>query len=415
MTLKTLFFASFLFFGGATARATTDPPPPRNAIECVTRGGLPNFFAKLETGGALKVAYLGGSITAQDGWRVKSLAFLNKSYPKTKCSEINAAIGGTGSNLGVLRIDHDVLSQKPDLLFVEFAVNDGGTAPNEIVKAMEGIVRKTWSWYPECDICFVYTFTDGSLNELKSGVLNRSAATMELVADHYGIPTIHMGIEAVRLEKEGKLVMKAANAKMDRVSGNELNQTSKALVGDDGKIPFSKDGVHPYTNTGHQLYEEAIERALPLIKAASINPPAVHSNLPKPMAADNYSKTAMLPMDSACMQGPWTKLPTDNGMGKRYSKWIDSLWQAKPGASLSFKVKGSFVKIYDLRGPDCGKIEITVDGKTTTATQIDGYCTYHRLGIAEIASGLDPKIVHSVSIKVLSESFDKRKILFEVE
>ena len=264
------FFAIMTSITAMTLAAeSNDFPPPRDAVECRPRAGLPNFFAKAAAGGSYKVAYLGGSITEQNGWRVRSLAYFNRKYPNCKFTEINAAIGGTGSDLGVLRIDHDVFPGKPDLLFVEFAVNDAEAQPGEIVKTMEGIVRKTWKNFPDCDICFVYTFTEALLKELKTGRLNRSAATMEVVADYYRIPSIHMGLEAVRLESEGKLLMKAPDAKMEKVPGDELNQSSKVAVGPDGKIPFSKDGVHPYPDTGHELYMEAIERSMPAIISAS--------------------------------------------------------------------------------------------------------------------------------------------------
>ena len=83
----------------------------RNLVECTPRAGLPNFFAKLERGGEVQIGYLGGSITAQPGWRVKSLNYFQQQYPQAKLVEIHAAIGGTGSDLGVLRIDHDVLKK----------------------------------------------------------------------------------------------------------------------------------------------------------------------------------------------------------------------------------------------------------------------------------------------------------------
>ena len=38
-----------------------------------------------------------------------------------------------GDNLSVFRLERDVLVRKPDLLFVEFAVNDGD-APNGVSK-----------------------------------------------------------------------------------------------------------------------------------------------------------------------------------------------------------------------------------------------------------------------------------------
>src|SRR5579862_4286264 len=51
---------------GSLAPALSDPLP-----ECVVRAGLPNVFTKLETGKIVRLAYLGGSITAQEGWRPK--------------------------------------------------------------------------------------------------------------------------------------------------------------------------------------------------------------------------------------------------------------------------------------------------------------------------------------------------------
>jgi hypothetical protein len=386
-------------------------PPKRSAVECTPRNGLPNFLAKANADGELKVAYLGGSITAQPGYRVKTLAHLASLYPKAKFSEINAAIGGTGSDLGVFRIEHDVFVWKPDLLFVEFAVNDGGTAPTEIVKAMEGIVRKTWKTFPSCDICFVYTFTESLLAALKTGNLNRSAATMEVVADRYGIPTIHMGLEAVRLESEGKLVMKAAENKMDRVSGDELNKSAPMAVGADGKISFSQDGVHPYLDTGHRLYTEAVVRSFPSIFSAS-SAPQPHE-LPGSIDPANYQNTVMLPLDQAEMTGPWTLLPVDTGHGKTYANRLGNLWKGEPGAELRFKFKGSTAKMYDLVGPDCGKLEVTVDGKVSSRQRFDGYCTGARLATTSLASGLEESSPHEVKIRVLSDKIEKDKILFE--
>src|ERR1700722_14407690 len=101
-------------------------------VECMPRGGLPNFFAKLERGDSVRICYLGGSITAQEGWRPLTLKWFQQQYPGDSISQINAAIGGTGSDLGVLRLRHDALDKKPDLLFVEFAVNDAGAPPEQI-------------------------------------------------------------------------------------------------------------------------------------------------------------------------------------------------------------------------------------------------------------------------------------------
>lgn len=408
--LQILFLTTLSAMSALFAADPVPFPPPRDFVESTPRAGLPNFFDKIAKGGEIRVAYLGGSITAQPGYRVKSLEYFNKKYPNCKFKEINAAIGGTGSDLGVLRIDHDVYVGKPDLMFVEFAVNDAGTPPQEIVRSMEGIVRKTWKNFPLCDIIYVYTFTAALLPDLKTGKLNRSAATMEVIADAYGIPSIHMGLEAVRLEGEGKLLMKAPEAKVERVSGDELNQASKVAIGADGKIPFSKDGVHPYTDTGHQLYEEAIERSMPgIVKATGA---AGAHKLIAPIDALNYENTVTIGLDQVKQNGPWTKLPSDSGLGQQFASRMDALWKGEPGAELSFSFKGRAVKVYDILGPDCGRVEITVDGQTYTRDRIDGYCTYSRLGLLGVAGSLEDK-VHQVNIKVLPDKLDKAKILFE--
>ncbi|WP_286177263.1 SGNH/GDSL hydrolase family protein [Rhodopirellula sp. JC639] len=147
-----------MLFIPATAAALGDDSL-REAVECHPRGGLPNFIAKAQAGETVHVAYLGGSITAAPGWRVQSRQWLQEQYPEATVNEIHAAIGGTGSDLGVFRLGRDVLQHHPDLLFVEFAVNDGGASPERIHKAMEGIVRQTCT---AARLSFTWTTTAAS-------------------------------------------------------------------------------------------------------------------------------------------------------------------------------------------------------------------------------------------------------------
>ena len=109
--------------------------------ECNPRNGIPNAVARLSAGQSVRIAYFGGSITTQKGWRVASRLWLQEQYPAAAIAEINAAFGGTGSDLGAFRLSQDVLRHTPDLVFVEFAVNDGGRPPDLILRSMEGIVR----------------------------------------------------------------------------------------------------------------------------------------------------------------------------------------------------------------------------------------------------------------------------------
>lgn len=392
----------------AAVKAADQNTELRDAKEVSVRGGLPNFFAKLKDGKTVKIAYLGGSITAQSGWRIFSREMFQKQFPASKVSEINAAIGGTGSDLGVFRLKHDVLTHKPDMMFVEFAVNDAGAAPDKIHKAMEGIVRQTWKELPDCDICFVYTITERDMKTLGEGKMKRSASAMEQVADFYDIPSIHMGIEVADLVKRNKVVMKAEKAPMTRVSGDELNQTAQMATDKDGRIAFSKDGVHPYTDTGHKFYIAAISRAMKEIeKVGKVG----NHECGKAMVSDNWEAAKMLPLSDAILSG-FTKLDADNTMVKRFGNRLPGLWEAKSGAILKFKFKGSKMAVYDLVGPDGGVLEVMIDGKKKEVKRIDGYCTYHRLAVLSVADNL-PDTEHSVEIKVLDTKLDKSKILFE--
>ncbi len=378
--------------------------PLRDAVEFTPRGGLPNFFAKLQAGKEIKIAYFGGSITAAGGWRVKTLKWFQDKYPNAKISEVNAAIGGTGSQLGVFRCDHDVLQFKPDMTFVEFAVNDGGCDPASIHRSMEGIIRQSWKALPDMDICYVYTVAhDGMLNDLKNGKYPRAASAMEALADHYGIPSIHMGLEIAKMEKDGKLVFKGKQPKTD---------AEKAAMA--GKMLFSEDGVHPLVDTGHEVYTQVVARCMEQIAALPDAKPGPHT-LGAPLVADNWEAAKMVPLSRTTMSTGWVKLdPAKDNLAKAFGNRMAELWKAtNPGESITFKFKGINVGVYDLLGPDCGRVKVKLDDQPDKfVNRIDPYCTYHRIASLGIGAGL-PDAVHTVTVTVDAEVPDKMKILFE--
>lgn len=374
--------------------------PLRDAVECTPRGGIPNFLAKVQAGKDVKIAYLGGSITAQNGWRPLTLKWFQDQFPNAKIEQIHAAIGGTGSDLGVFRLRKDVLDKKPDLLFVEFAVNDGGAAPEQIVKSMEGIVRQTWASDPTLDICFVYTAVQGMLGDLQGGKFPRAASVMESIADHYQIPSIHMCLKVAQMEKEGKVIFKAQKTTEER----------KAAMAE-GTYYFSADGVHPYEDSGHILYLEAVARSMPAIFAqGKLGPHA----LVAPLDPDNWEHASMIPFGEAQLSPEWRLLDAEQDeMAKRFRGNLPQLWMAEtPGASATFKIKGSTARVFDLVGPTCGSVKVTVDGEDKgVRNRFDAYCTYYRLQQLGLTSGLDPEQVHTIQVTICEEQPDKRKIL----
>lgn len=91
------------------------------------------FARKAQNGEKLNVVFIGGSLTwganASDeqktSYRAYTGEWMRDYFPKASFRFIDAAIGGTGSDLGLFRIERDVLKYNPDLVFLDFTVNDG--------------------------------------------------------------------------------------------------------------------------------------------------------------------------------------------------------------------------------------------------------------------------------------------------
>lgn len=316
------------------------------------RGGLPNLASR--TRGEFRVAYLGGSITAAgDGWRSLTTVLLDRRFPGLTIQEIAAGLPGTGSNLGACRLSRDVLRHRPDLLFVEFAVNDSNALPEQIERTMEGIVRQTWHANPYTDIWFVYTVSTPGLADLQAGNFPAAAHAMERIAAHYDIPSLHFGIEVARLIAARELVFKAPEAPTN-------------------KRTFSIDGVHP-TAAGHRVYLAAIERALPVLLQTSKTAP--HA-LPPPLHVDNWEGAGMRQLDEVNRHGKWLPVPLDDANLRGATKHLlPPLWRTStPGDSIEFEFTGGIFGLLGIAAPDSGSFRVKVDDlPLLEATFFDGF------------------------------------------
>lgn len=107
---------------------------------------LAAVMKKAAKGEHVVIACIGGSITQgtiSSGSSDSDVPF-KKSYadiffewwkdtfPEADFEFVNAGIGGTDSYLGVHRVNKDVLEYEPDLVLVEFSVNDEDSLLDEI-------------------------------------------------------------------------------------------------------------------------------------------------------------------------------------------------------------------------------------------------------------------------------------------
>gem|GEM_PF-540975 len=380
----------FLLTAGSS-RGQSAPDSLDHLQECRVRQGLPNFFSKLGKGDVVTIAYLGGSITAAGGgWRDQSMTWFQQQFPKARISQVNAGVGGTGSDLGAFRCRRDVLTFKPDLVFVEFAVNDGGNIPR-IEETMEGIVRQILRNDPRTDICFVYTVSGNMLDTLEAGHLWPSMLAMEHIATHYGIPSVQLGMEAVAMVKEGKLIF---NGKPEDHPG---------------KLVFTGDNVHPNTHTGHRLYTEALIRSME--KMRGNDKPLQHA-LRTSYTVNNWEDAQMVSLKELTLTGNWTDIH-DGGdsLARKYGNKFPDLYKSnEPGASISFSFNGRLAGVYDLIGPGTGGYAITVDEQPEKQyPRFDRHATYYRAHAFFLPSM--EKKDHRLVLRVSGEKPDKMKIL----
>lgn len=402
----------------------TKPVP---AVEATPRQGIGNFLAKVRAGKPVTVAYLGGSITAQGdsrtgkgGWRVKTTKWLREAYPQAKITEVNAAIGGTGSGLGVYRVGQDVLRHSPDLLFVEFACNDGGDGgdPKSIWRSMEGIVRQTWRKDPRTDIVFTYTITTAMTNTYSKGLRPRAAGADDMLADHYGIPSIDFGPRVWKAVAENRLMMTAGEIETAVPKDDPARDRKvRERLARDPRILFSRDGVHP-NDDGHSFYLASVQAGF----AALQDLPAVDhgAKLATPFVADNMERAKLVDIAPKMLSGDWTRLPCGDakydGLRGFSSRLGDNILLARrPGSKISFKFKGTACQIYDLLGPDCGQVWVTFDGVRgkRPRPRFDSYCTYYRLASLGVGGGEDK--VHTVELEIDDQQPSRQSVAFRLK
>lgn len=198
------------------------------------RGGLPNVAQKLEKKEPIKLAFLGGSITFLGGkhsYVNQVTEWFRQNYPDSKIEVVNAGVSGTDSNFGAKRLDRDVLVHDPDVLLVEFAVNDGDRDHTE---HMERILHKAWKHNPAMDVVIFYTLAKNQLPHYDQGVLPPSAQAHERVAEFYELPTIGLAHDVAAKLRAEEIVWK----------------------------DFANDSCHPHQQ-GYSLFAETFRQTLP--------------------------------------------------------------------------------------------------------------------------------------------------------
>lgn len=284
---------------------------------------LENFLAKIRRGEDVTVIALGGSITtgfnaknaASEGWAgltgqwIKDLA----SKSNSKVTFYNQGVSGTDSAFAIARLDDHVMSLKPDLLLLEYAMNDQWLDAKVRNRTYESIIRKVLS---NGDTAILALF----VNE-RNAPYPSAQSVQKPICDYYHIPF---------------------------VSWKEcLEKTSR--LSDFEKFFDGQENVHPNSN-GHANIAMHIENKIQslwdnLPQDSEISSPV--KDLPKPLSDRGFENAKYFTSDNIkplTNTGWQATSPVHNewvSHGKAHKGWQTNNAEAE----LTFEVEGSSVGI----------------------------------------------------------------------
>ncbi|HCO92443.1 MAG TPA: hypothetical protein DIU00_00585 [Phycisphaerales bacterium] len=313
------------------------------------RHGLTNCRIKFQRQKKGCVAFLGGSITYNPGWRNMICQYLQKRFPETRFEFIAAGIPSTGSTPGAFRLTRDVFRNGPvDLLFEEAAVNDStnGRSDIEQIRGMEGIVRHARMLNPDIDIILMHFVDPGKMKTYNEGSVPAVVRNHEKVAEHYQLPSLNLALEV-----------------NERINAGQFDW------------PNDFRNLHP-SPFGQNVYFRSMKHLLDAAWAGPL-PENVKSNPMPAEPLDPFSyyrgryvniREAEL-VDGFTYDAAWN--PGDGKGVRRGFVNVPVLKADRPGAILRLKFEGTAIGVFVTCGPDVGIIGYSID--KSSFRQIDQF------------------------------------------
>lgn len=226
---------------------------------------------KAQRGEDVTLAYIGGSITQGAGAiPINSECYAYKSYRKfaekfgkgDNVHFVKAGVGGTPSELGMLRFERDVLQDgkiTPDIVVVEFAVNDEGDETKG--NCYESLVRKilTLPNAPAVVLLFAVFADDWNLQD-----------RLGVVGERYHLPMVSV-LNAV-----------TPQFRLKAGAGRVLS-----------KNQFFYDMFHP-TNAGHTIMADCLMHCFETAKERGTVGELLEEALPAPVIGADFEKVRLL-------------------------------------------------------------------------------------------------------------------------
>ena len=125
-------------------------------------------------------------VNTLDSYPFLLLKELKELYPYAVINVICTAIGGENSSQGAKRFESDVLVHKPDVLFIDYALNDRGIGLEKSKEAWEGMINKALK--EKLKVILLTPSPDQRVEILEPGnPLDQHAAQIKSLAENHGI------------------------------------------------------------------------------------------------------------------------------------------------------------------------------------------------------------------------------------
>ncbi|MCQ2576610.1 MAG: SGNH/GDSL hydrolase family protein [Treponema sp.] len=224
---------------------------------------IQKVFSKIRRGEPVTVIALGGSITTgfasnpitTKSWAARTGKWLVELGEKnnSKVTFINQGVSGTDSAFAVARLQDHVLSKKPDLLLLEFAMNDQWLSPAVRQRTYEAILR---SVLKDSDAAILALF----VNERAAPKYSSNQTEQQALCEYYSVPFVswkdNMKADDILdyFEKcfDGSETVHPNNAGHEKISEymiGKLDSIWKTLP-EDKEIPEIKELPPAKTDTG---------------------------------------------------------------------------------------------------------------------------------------------------------------------
>ncbi|MFT6807118.1 MAG: sialidase-1 [Saprospiraceae bacterium] len=304
------------------------------------RSNLSNAALRFDQEKTGRIAFLGGSITFNGGWRDSLEQYFTHRFPDTKFEFIRAGISSMGSTPSAFRLERDVLSKgRVDLLFQEAAVNDdtNGRTKKEQLRAIEGIVRNLRNSNPYIDIVLIHFVDPGKMVTYRADKIPDVIQAHESVAQHYNISSINLAKEVTERIDNGEFTW----------DGDFINLHPS---------PFGQ-GIYAYSMI--EFLENNFDK-----NSESQDKMLAHP-IPAILTKGAYDNGRLINASEATYEEGWDLdenwIPVDNTGTRDNYHHVPMLISTTPRSQLQFLFTGSTIGIAVAAGQDAGIIEYRID------------------------------------------------------